>query len=127
MPDNAPAPRKKILLVDDSKTMLAMHRMILVSQFDLVVASDGQEGLDKAIAEAPAIILMDVSMPRMDGIEACRRIRADARTTATPIIMVTTRGEEESIQRAYENGCTDFVTKPIDPVELLTKIRNYLP
>ena len=119
--------RKKILLVDDSKTVLMMERMLLSSQpFDIVTAADGQEGVEKALAERPALILMDVMMPRMDGVEACRRLRTHESMRDTPIVMVTTRGELESVQRGYENGCTDYMTKPINGVELLAKVKNYV-
>lgn len=122
-----PAPRRKILLVDDSTTVLMMERMLLQRHpFDLVVARDGAEGLEKARAERPDLILMDVVMPRMDGFEAVRCIRADEALRETPVIMVTTRGEPVNVERGYTVGCTDYITKPIDGLELLTKIRSYL-
>jgi DNA-binding response OmpR family regulator len=119
--------RKKILLVDDSSTVLLMERMILSkSPYDLVTARDGWEGVEKAKAERPDLILMDVVMPRMDGFEACRRLRADDETREIPVIMVTTRGELQSVESGYESGCSDYVTKPINGLELLSKVRNYL-
>jgi len=119
--------RKKILLVDDSSTVLLMERMILSkSPYDLVTARDGWEGVEKAKAERPDLILMDVVMPRMDGFEACRRLRADDETRQIPVIMVTTRGELQSVESGYESGCSDYVTKPINGLELLSKVRNYL-
>jgi CheY-like chemotaxis protein len=85
--------RKKILLVDDSSTVLLMERMILSkSDYDVVTAKDGQEGVEKALSEHPDLILMDVVMPRMDGFEACRRLREQDATKEIPVIMVTTRG-----------------------------------
>lgn len=119
--------RKKILLVDDSATVLLMERMILSrSSYDLVTAKDGLEGLEKAKQEKPDLILMDVVMPRMDGFEACRQLRAGGDTREIPIIMVTTRGELKSVESGYESGCSDYVTKPINGVELLSKVRNLL-
>jgi len=119
--------RKKIMLVDDSATVLMMERMILnKGPYDLVVARDGQEALEKAPHERPDLILLDVMMPRLGGLEACKRLRELPVTGATPIIMVTTRGELENIETAFGNGCNDYVTKPINGVELLTKIRNFL-
>ena len=86
--------RKKILLVDDSSTVLLMERTILSrSEYDVVTARDGQEGLEKARAEKPDLILMDVVMPRMDGIETCWRLREREDTRAIPVLLVTTRGE----------------------------------
>jgi DNA-binding response OmpR family regulator len=119
--------RKKILLVDDSSTVLLMEKMILSKcPYDLVTASDGQEGLDKAVAERPDLILLDVVMPRMDGFEVCRRIRQRDEMRGVPVIMVTTRGELKSVETGYQSGCTDYITKPINGLELLSKVKNYL-
>jgi CheY-like chemotaxis protein len=119
--------RKKILLVDDSTTVLLMERMILAkNQYTVVEARDGQEGVEKALAEKPDLILMDVVMPRMDGFEAVRRLREEDATREIPVIMVTTRGELESVESGYASGCTDYVTKPINGLELLTKVRSCL-
>lgn len=118
---------KKILLVDDSNTILMMEKMILKREpYTVVTAANGEEAVAKAVAEKPELILMDVVMPSMDGFEACRRIRGNDATAQIPIIMVTTRGEGRNIEAGFEVGCTDYVTKPIDAVELLAKLRNYL-
>jgi DNA-binding response OmpR family regulator len=119
--------RKKLLLVDDSKTILLMERMILGNgSYDLVTALDGQEAVEKARAELPDLILMDVVMPRMNGFDACRCIRNGETTAEIPVIMVTTRGEIESVEAGYESGCADYVIKPIDAQELLAKVRSVL-
>ncbi len=119
--------RKKILLVDDSSTVLLMEKMILSkSPYDLVTASDGQEGFDKAVAEKPDLILLDVVMPKMDGFEVCRRLRARDEMRRVPVIMVTTRGELKSVETGYQSGCTDYITKPINGLELLSKVKSYL-
>lgn len=119
--------RKKVLLVDDSKTILLMERMILGNEpFDLITAVNGEEAVAKAQSEMPDLILMDVVMPRMNGFEACRRIRTDETTSEIPVIMVTTRSEMQSVEAGYESGCADYVVKPIDGVELLTKVQSYL-
>ena len=118
---------KKILLVDDSETVLLMEKMILgSSDFDLVTARDGAEAVQVAEREKPDLVLLDVLMPRMDGLETCRRLRSCEATQATPIIMVTTQGEMEAVEAAYELGCSDYVTKPIDTLELRTKVENCL-
>ncbi len=119
--------RKKILCVDDSATILMMERMILSKgPYDLVTATDGEEAVSKALAERPDLILMDIVMPRMNGFDACRRIRQEEATRDTPVIMVTTRGEVQNMENGFESGCNDYVTKPINAAELLTKLRNYL-
>ena len=120
-------PRKKILLVDDSNTILMMERMILnKGPYELVTASNGEEAIVKASTERPNLILMDVVMPKMNGFEACRHIRNNEETRETPIIMVTTRGEAHNVENGFDSGCSDYVTKPINGSELLTKVRNLL-
>jgi DNA-binding response OmpR family regulator len=117
--------RRKILVVDDSKTALFMETMILKKgHYDLVTAGDGDEAVQKALRELPDLILMDVVMPKMSGFEACRELRKQEATKGIPIIMVTTRGESDNVETGFESGCTDYVTKPIDGVVLLSKIRD---
>lgn len=117
----------KILLVDDSDTVLMMEKMILKKyQFNLILARDGIEALDKVQAERPDLILLDIMMPRMTGIEVCKKIRENPEVRDTPIIMVTTRGEQESINLAFQNGCDDYVTKPIKSQELLAKMKHLM-
>jgi CheY-like chemotaxis protein len=119
--------RKKILIVDDSATVLLLERTILSkSPYDVVTARDGQEGVERALAERPDLILMDVVMPRMDGLEACRRLRAREDTKGIPVILVTSRTEPASVQAGYASGCNDYVTKPIDGLALLAKVRSCL-
>jgi DNA-binding response OmpR family regulator len=119
--------RKRILLIDDSATSHMWVRMILnKGDHEMLSAHDGEEGVARALAEKPDLILMDVVMPRMDGFEACRALRTHAETRGTPIIMLTTRGEGRNVQTGYESGCNDYVTKPIDSVELLAKVRSFL-
>ncbi len=119
--------RKKILLVDDSSTILMMEKFILRNgPYDLVTAANGEEGVRKASEHLPDLILLDVIMPKMGGFEACRLIRSSESTKEIPIIMVTTRGEAANVEAGWSNGCTDYVTKPINSIELLAKVRNFL-
>lgn len=118
---------KKILLVDDSMTTLFMEQMLLEGgSFDFITALDGKEAVDKAVAETPDLILLDVVMPRMNGFEACRTLRSNEATSAIPIIMVTTRGEEDQMESGFAAGCNDYVTKPINGTELVAKVKNFL-
>jgi DNA-binding response OmpR family regulator len=119
--------RKKILLVDDSNTILMMEKFILKNgPYDLVTASNGEEAVAKATEQIPDLILLDVIMPKMGGFDACRLIRSNETTSAIPIIMVTTRGEAANVETGWANGCTDYVTKPINAMELLAKVRSFL-
>ena len=118
---------KKILLVDDSATVLMMERMILSQgRYQLSTAKNGREAVERARAERPDLILMDVVMPELDGFGALAALRGDPGTAEIPIIMVTTRSEASSIETGFARGCNDYVTKPVSSVELLAKVRNLL-
>lgn len=118
---------KKILLVDDSATTLMMEQMVLRGHpYEIVTAKNGREAVSAASNEAPDLILLDVVMPEMNGFEACRQIRQQDGTRHVPIIMVTTKGEEHHVETGFESGCNDYITKPINGAELLTKVRGYL-
>jgi len=119
--------QKKILLVDDSTTMIMMERVALSSGgYQLFAARDGEEALETARDQRPDLILLDVVMPKMDGFEVCRRLRAEGPTRNIPIIIVSTRGEEGNIEKGFDSGCTDYVLKPLNGVELLTRVRSLL-
>jgi len=119
--------RKKILLVDDSPTVLLMERLLLQEgPYELLNASNGKQAVEVALTEHPDLILMDVVMPGMDGFEACRQLRAQDATRATPIILLTTRGSAEHMERGYESGCTDYLTKPVNGTELWMKVHHLL-
>jgi DNA-binding response OmpR family regulator len=119
--------RKKILLVDDSHTVLLLHRMMLSHRgYELLTARDGQEALEKALTTRPDLIFLDVIMPRLDGFQTCRALRARPETRDVPIILVTTRGEPDFVRQGFESGCTDYITKPFDGEELLAKVRSHL-
>ncbi len=119
--------RKKILLVDDSPTILMMEQMVLRGlQYEIVTARNGCEAVERACAERPDLILMDVVMPEMNGFDACHRIRQEPSLGRVPIILVTTRGEEQSVETGFQSGCSDYITKPINGAELLTKVRSFL-
>ena len=126
-PGPGAAPRRKVLLVDDSAITHMWIRMILDrSEYDMVSARDGREGVEVALAELPDLILMDVVMPRMDGFEACRVLRAHPATRGIPVVMVTTRADAGSVEAGFASGCSDYVTEPIDGLELLSKVRSFL-
>jgi DNA-binding response OmpR family regulator len=121
------ANKKKILVVDDSKTALLMTTMALAKgPYEITTATDGEQGLERAQAERPDLIVLDVVMPKMDGFETCRRLREQEATRETPVIMLTTRGEGENVEAGYESGCTEYVTKPINTVEFLARVKSCL-
>ncbi|HLK40997.1 MAG TPA: response regulator [Polyangiaceae bacterium] len=118
--------KPKILLVDDSSTVLIMEEMLLRSKYDVVKATGGAQALRIAAEQKPDLVLLDIVMPAMDGLETCRLLRAMEATRSTPIIMVTTRGERKTMDAATAAGANGYVTKPIDQKELLSKVDQYL-
>jgi putative two-component system response regulator len=119
-------PKKRVLLVDDSKTVLMMERAILSREYEISAATDGEEALEQIQLAPPDIVLLDLVMPRLDGMETLTRLRASPATRELPVIVVTTRGEAGRAQAARAAGCQDFVTKPIDGPHLLSRMRALL-
>lgn len=117
---------KKILLVDDSSTSRMTARMLLGGSYILTSACDGKEGVEKAITELPNLILMDIEMPRMNGIEACKLLKQNEATKNIPIVLLTMRGEEPFVRQGYASGCSDFLTKPVNEQKLALVIKKYL-
>ena len=120
--------RKKVLLVvDDSPTATLWHRLLLEDEgYEVLTAVDGVEGARVAQAHVPELVLLDVIMPRMNGFDACRALRDDERTRDIPVLMLTTRSEMQHVMKGFESGCNEYLTKPVDRTELLTKVRSYL-
>lgn len=94
--------------------------------YGLISACDGKEGVETAIRERPDLILMDVEMPRMNGIEACRLLKQNPLTKDIPVILLTMRGEDPYVQAGYASGCSDFLTKPMNEQKLTAVIRKHL-
>jgi CheY-like chemotaxis protein len=117
----------KILLVEDNEMNRDMlSRRLERRGYEVVVAVDGAEGVDKAGNEAPALILMDMSLPLVDGWDATRRIKAAPATRAIPVIALTAHAMSGDREKAIEAGCDDFDTKPVDLARLLGKIEALL-
>jgi putative two-component system response regulator len=117
----------RVLVVDDLPDNLEMLRELLEPEgYCVDTAADGQEAIDKALAAPPDLVIMDVSMPRVDGLEACRRLKSDARTRLVPIVLVTALGHRENRLRGIAAGADDFLTKPVDIEQLLARARSAL-
>lgn len=113
----------KILLVEDNEMNRDMlSRRLIRNGFEVVMAVDGQQGVDMATSEKPDLILMDMSLPVMDGWEATRRVKADAATKAIPVIALTAHAMVQDKEKAIAAGCDDFDTKPVELPRLLGKI-----
>ena len=117
----------KILLVEDNE----MNRDMLSRRFErkgytVAIAVDGQQAVDAALADPPALILMDMSLPVLDGWEATRRIKADSRTKHIPIIALTAHAMQGDEQKAKDAGCDDYDVKPVELPRLLEKMERLL-
>jgi CheY-like chemotaxis protein len=117
----------KILLVEDNEMNRDMlSRRLARKGFDVAIAEDGQRGVDMAKAEAPDLILMDMSLPVIDGWEATRRIKEAAETAAIPVIALTAHAMASDREKAMQAGCDDYDTKPVELPRLLEKIGKLL-
>ena len=117
----------KILLVEDNEMNRDMlSRRLSRNGFEVVVAIDGAQAVAMAAAESPDLILMDMSLPVMDGLEATRQVKAAAATRSIPIIALTANALVEDRERALAAGCDDFDTKPVELPRLLEKIKKQL-
>ena len=117
----------KILLVDDEPDVIEIIRYNLDQEgYKLYTASNGKEAVEKAKKKLPHLIIMDVMMPKMDGIEACEQLRNDIRFNDTIIMFLTARGEDYSYVAAFDAGADDYVTKPIKPKVIVSKVKALL-
>lgn len=117
----------RILLVEDNELNRDMlSRRLEKKGFDILIATDGEQGVALAESARPDVILMDMSLPVMDGWEATRRIKANSATRAIPVIALTAHAMGEDRRRALDAGCDDYDTKPIEFTRLLEKIAAFL-
>jgi two-component system, cell cycle response regulator DivK len=117
----------RILLVEDNEMNRDMlSRRLERKGYEVVMAVNGQEAIDFAASEKPDLILMDMSLPVLDGWEATRRLKASEQTAQIPIIALTAHAMPDDERKAHKAGCDDFDTKPIELVRLLAKIESFL-
>jgi two-component system phosphate regulon response regulator PhoB len=118
---------QKILIVDDDPDIRSLYRLVLHQEgLDVVEAESGQEALSKVQAERPALVLLDIMMPEMDGYEVCRQLRADPQTARLPVLMFSAKGTSDDRKNGMLVGADDFVTKSAGPRALVTRIRSLL-
>ena len=118
---------KRILVVEDQEDLRGVLRDLLTgSGYEMLEAPDGQAGIDKARAEKPDLILMDIQMPVMDGYDATRHIKAAPECAKIPIIAVSSFAMKGDEEKARASGCDHYVTKPYSPMQLLKTVRGLL-
>jgi two-component system, OmpR family, alkaline phosphatase synthesis response regulator PhoP len=116
-----------ILIIDDEKDLLELVRYNLEKEgFNAILTSDGRSGLEIAAKHTPDLIVLDIMMPGMDGLEVCNRLRADARTKRVPVIMLTARAAEADRVVGLEIGADDYVVKPFSPREFVARVKAVL-
>ncbi len=117
----------RILIVDDNPTNVKVLQTRLAAEgYEILTAADGEEGLAAARQHTPDLILLDVMMPKLDGFEVCRRLRADAAFPFTPIIMVTAMADSKDVIAGLEAGGDEYLTKPVDHAALAARVRSML-
>ena len=121
------ATKPRILCVDDEPEILKFLEAVLVPNgYEVVKAEDGEEALEKLKGERIDLVLSDVTMPKLDGFEVCRRIKADDRYRNIPVVIITGLAAKQDRIKGIEAGAEDFISKPIDPAEVLARIKMLL-
>ena len=123
----APVSDKTVLLVDDDPVILKLLQVNFEMEgYTVMTAADGVEGLEKARAERPDIVLLDIMMPRMDGLQVTQALKGDDATKDIPIILLSAKAQASDIQAGRDMGADDYLTKPFDPLELLERVGDLL-
>ncbi len=117
---------KRILIVEDVALNRDLLTQLLEDEYEILIAVDGAAGVEMAVAHRPDLILMDLSLPLLDGWEATRRIKANPPTAAIPVMAITANAMTGDEDRARAAGCDDFMTKPVDEDLLFAKLQHWL-
>jgi len=119
--------KHRILIADDNEANVELLEAYLSGLgHDIVIAIDGQDTLDKVSSFQPDLILLDIMMPKLSGFEVCQKLKSDSRTSSIMILMVTALNELGDIERAVEAGTDDFLSKPVNKLELVKRVENML-
>jgi len=126
-PEAQPQP-SVVLVADDNEQNLELLIAYLdgLENVRVITARDGAETMDKIVAEKPDLVLLDIMMPKMSGFEVCRKVKSDPQLKSIPIVMVTALNEMGDIERGVECGTDDFLSKPINRLELVTRVKSLL-
>jgi two-component system alkaline phosphatase synthesis response regulator PhoP len=119
--------RGKVLVVDDEEYIQHILNFSFGAEgYDVVTAGDGEEGIKKAKSEKPDIIVLDIMMPKMDGYEACKRLKTDPHTKNIPVILLTAKGREVDRKLGSQAGADDYVVKPFSPGRLIERVEGMM-
>jgi DNA-binding response OmpR family regulator len=119
--------KKRVLVVDDEADLVEMLTLRLeANDYEVITASDGQEGLEKARKEKPDLIILDLMLPKMDGYKVCRMLKFDEKFKQIPVILFTARAQESDVRLGEEVGANAYLTKPFEPAILLAKIKELI-
>lgn len=117
----------KILIIDDQfETSVILSKWLQKENFEIIFAKSGKEGLEKIKSDKPDIVLLDVMMPDINGFELCSIIKSDPNIEATPVVLVTARTSSEDLEHGFNVGAIDYIKKPVDRLELITRIKSVL-
>ncbi|MFA5113626.1 MAG: response regulator [Candidatus Margulisiibacteriota bacterium] len=118
---------KKVLIVEDYPATSKMIAEILEMEgYQAVIAADGLLGVEKALSEKPDLILLDIMLPGIDGLEVCSRLRANEQTKDIPVIMVSVKASDEDVKTGLGKGANGYISKPFDPFKLLEVVKKHL-
>ena len=116
-----------LVIEDDAEIADVLRRFLRQEGHDVRTAADGDQAIPAAAEFVPDLVILDLGLPGIDGVEVCRRLRADARFRATPIVMLTAATQPEDVRRGIEAGASEYLTKPFSPVRLLTLVDALTP
>ncbi len=119
--------KKKILVIDDEPLVVEVLKIRLkMNNYEVITASDGTEGIERAVTEKPDLIILDVVMPGLDGYQVCQKLKEDTNTKTIPVIMLTALGQSPGRKKGYSAGAQDYIFKPFDDEELLNSVEKAL-
>ena len=121
-----PRPSRVLIADDNQQNCELLEAYLADCDYEIVFASDGRQTLDRVAEQIPDLILLDIMMPKLSGYEVCQQLKADPVTKDVPVLMVTALNEPGDIEKAVAAGCDDFLSKPVNSLELKTRVRSLL-
>ena len=116
-----------VLVIDDDPVILKLLEVnFQMEGFDVVTAGDGEEGFERARSDQPALIVSDIMMPKVDGLELVHRLKADPDTAGIPVILLSAKAQASDVRKGIEIGADDYITKPFEPLELVERVHKLL-